>query len=81
MDGIIDNLINAINTWNAKLTELWAILTQSPQQFKGVSIWRIMVNIHSTLQGVGLALLVLFFVVGIKRGLQTGKTSNARNRH
>ena len=29
MDGIIDNLINAINTWNAKLTELWAILTQS----------------------------------------------------
>lgn len=65
MDGIIDNLINAINTWNAKLTELWSILTQSPQQFKGGSIWRIMVNIHSTLQGVGLALLVLFFVVGI----------------
>lgn len=46
MDGIIDNLINAINTRNAKLTELWAILTQPPHQFKGGSIWRIMVNIH-----------------------------------
>lgn len=65
MDGIIDNLINAINTWNEKLTELWSILTQSPQQFKGGSIWHIMVNIHSTLQGIGLALLVLFFVIGI----------------
>ena len=65
MDGILDNLINALNTWNSKLNELWQLLTQSPQTFKGGSIWSIIVNIHSTLQGVGLALLVLFFVVGI----------------
>lgn len=65
MDGILDNLINALNTWNSKLNELWQLLTQSPQTFKGGSIWSITVNIHSTLQGIGLALLVLFFVVGI----------------
>lgn len=65
MNGIIDNLINAINTWNEKLEELWSILTQSPQQFKGGAIWQIMVNIHSAMQGIGLALVVLFFVVGI----------------
>lgn len=65
MDGILDNLINALNTWNSKLNELWQLLTQSPQTFKGGSIWSIIVNIHSTLQGIGLALLVLFFVVGI----------------
>lgn len=65
MNGIIDNLINAINTWNEKLAELWSILTQSPQQFKGGAIWRIMANIHSAMQGIGLALVVLFFVVGI----------------
>ena len=65
MDGILDNLINALNTWNSKLNELWQLLTLSPQTFKGGSIWSIIVNIHSTLQGIGLALLVLFFVVGI----------------
>lgn len=65
MDGILDNLINALNTWNSKINELWQLLTQSPQTFKGGSIWSIIVNIHSTLQGIGLALLVLFFVVGI----------------
>lgn len=65
MDGILDNLINALNTWNSKLNELWQLLTQSPQTFKGGSIWSIIVNIHTTLQGIGLALLVLFFVVGI----------------
>ena len=35
MDGIIDNLINAIETWNEKLTEIWLLLTESPQTFKG----------------------------------------------
>lgn len=65
MDGIIDNLINALNTWNSKLAELWSLLTQSPQNFKGGGIWNVIVNIHAGLQGIGLALLVLFFVVGV----------------
>ena len=73
MDGILDNLINALNTWNSKLNELWQLLTQSPQTFKGGSIWSIIVNIHSTLQGIGLALLVLFFVVGIIKHVQARK--------
>lgn len=65
MDGIIDNLTNALNTWNSKLDELWSLLTQSPQTFKGGGIWNVIVNIHVGLQGIGLALLVLFFVVGV----------------
>lgn len=65
MDGIIDNLTNALNTWNSKLAELWSLLTQSPQTFKGGGIWNVIVNIHAGLQGIGLALLVLFFVVGV----------------
>ena len=65
MDGIIDNLINAINTWNEKLTEIWLLLTESPQSFKGGLIWSIIEKIHGALLAIGVALLVLFFVFGI----------------
>ena len=65
MDGIIDNLINAIETWNEKLTEIWLLLTQSIQTFKGGVIWDIIEKVHGALLAIGLALLVLFFVMGI----------------
>lgn len=65
MDGIIDNLINAIETWNEKLTEIWLLLTQSIQSFKGGVIWDIIEKVHGALLAIGLALLVLFFVMGI----------------
>ncbi len=64
---IVQNLINALNTWNEKLSELWQLLTLSPEQFKGGAVWHVMVNIHGAVQAVGLALLVLFFVVGVMR--------------
>ena len=63
MDGIIDNLTNAIQTWNEKMAEIWLLLTQSPQEFKGGVIWEVIQNIHGALQSIGIALLVLFFVV------------------
>lgn len=65
MDGIIDNLINAIQTWNEKMAEIWLLLTQSPETFKGGVIWEIIVKVHGALLSIGLALLVLFFVFGI----------------
>lgn len=65
MDGIIDNLTNALETWNEKLAEIWLILTQSPQEFKGGHIWTVIEKINGALMAIGLALLVLFFVVGV----------------
>lgn len=65
MDGIIDNLTNALETWNEKLAEIWIILTQSPQEFKGGHIWQVIEKINGALMAIGLALLVLFFVVGV----------------
>ena len=62
---IAQNLQNALNTWNGKLTEIWQLLTQSPETFKGGGIWDVMVNINGTLQAIGYALLVLFFLVGM----------------
>ena len=67
MDGIIDNLENAIQTWNQKLAEIWTLLTQSPQEFKGGGIWNIITQIHGALLAIGLALLVLFFVYGVAK--------------
>lgn len=64
---VVQNLENALNTWNGKLSEIWQLITQSPQDFKGGSIWDVIVNIHGALQAIGLALLVLFFVVGVMR--------------
>ena len=67
MDGIIDNLTSALNTWNEKLAEIWMLLTQSPETFKGGDIWNIIVKIHGALQAIGLSLLILFFLWGLIR--------------
>lgn len=64
---VVQNLENALETWNSKLSEIWQLLTTSPQEFKGGSIWSVMVNINGAVQAIGLALLVLFFVVGVVR--------------
>ena len=34
-------------------------------EFKGGTIWSVIVDIHGAVQAIGLALLVLFFVVGV----------------
>ena len=62
---VIQNLDNALKTWDEKMAEIWTLLTQSPQSFKGGTLWNITTTIHGTLQAIGYALLVLFFVIGI----------------
>ncbi len=64
---VVQNLQNALETWNSKLSEIWQLITQSPEQFKGGTIWNVIVNIHGALQAIGLALLVLFFVIGVMK--------------
>lgn len=80
LDGIIDNLENAIQTWNEKLAEIWTLLTQSPQDFKGGGIWDIITEIHGALLAIGLALLVLFFVYGVAKSC-TNLTEIKRPEH
>jgi len=62
---IVDNLNNALGTWNDKLAEIWQLITQSPETFKGGAVWNVMVNIHGAVMAIGLGLLVLFFTVGV----------------
>lgn len=62
---IVGNLQNALDTWNSKLGEIWQLVTQTPENFKGGGIWEVIVNIHGALQAIGLALLVIFFITGV----------------
>lgn len=64
---IIDNLNYAFGVWNDKLTEMWSLLTQSPQAFKGGTIWQTIQTVNGAMQGIGYGLLVLFLAIGIFR--------------
>lgn len=62
---VVENLQRAIETWNGKLSEIWLLVTQSPEEFRGGAIWKVILDIHGSLQAIGTALLVLFFVAGV----------------
>ena len=62
---VVQNLQNALETWNSKLAEIWSLVTTTPETFKGGAIWNVIKNIHNSMQGIGLGLLVLFFLVGM----------------
>ncbi len=62
---VVQNLENALETWNDKLGEIWSLITQSPETFKGGAIWDVILKINGAVQAIGLALLVLFFLTGV----------------
>lgn len=64
---VVQNLQKALETLNDKLSEIWLLITQSPEQFKGGEIWNVITDIHGALQAIGYSLLVLFFVVGVMK--------------
>lgn len=62
---VVQNLEHSLETWNGKLQEIWNLLTMSPTYFKGGAIWKVIERIFNSLQAIGFALLVLFFVIGV----------------
>ena len=62
---IVANLENAFATWNDKMTEIWDLLTMSPQEFKGGAIWNVVTGINGALQAIGYGLLILFFAMSV----------------
>lgn len=62
---VVQHLMNTLVTWNEKLAEVWSLLTVSPATFKGGGIWKVILTINGSLQAIGLALLVLFFLAGV----------------
>ena len=62
---IVDNLNSALGTWNGKLAEIWTLISTTPEEFKGGTVWTVIQNINGALQAIGCALLVLFFMMGV----------------
>lgn len=65
---IINNILSAFETWNNRLGEIWQLVSQSPQEFKGGDIWEIILGINGALKAIGYALLVLFLAMSIFGG-------------
>ena len=70
---IVNNIQNAFNTWNEKLAEIWQLVSQSPQSFKGGGIWDVIVDINGALKAIGYALLVIFFAMAVFGGTMSLK--------
>ena len=66
---MVGNLTNALDAWNTRQAEIWLLLTQSPESFKGGAVWSVMVRVHGAVQAIGLGLLVLFFAMGAMKTL------------
>jgi hypothetical protein len=62
---IVGNLQSAFNTWNGKLTEIWSLITTTPETFRGGAVWGTIVTINDAMKAVGYGLLVLFFAMSI----------------
>ena len=62
---VVSTLESALETWNNKLTEIWALVAQTPERFRGGEIWNVIVGLNNTLVGFGYGLLVLFFAMGV----------------
>ena len=64
---IVDILNYTLSFWSDALRTIWDVLTTSPQNFRGGTVWRVMSSIQGGLKGIAYALLVLFFLVGVVR--------------
>ena len=68
MSWIADNLDNAFDTWNDKIAELWQLVGETPENFKGGHIWQVIQGINGSIQAIGLGLLVVFFALSVAKG-------------
>ena len=43
---VVQALQSAFEIWNDKLTEIWSLITTTPQDFRGGDIWNAIVGIN-----------------------------------
>ena len=77
---IVQNLNSALSTWNEKLAEIWTLLTQSPESFKGGTIWSVITGINGALTAIGYGLFgTVFFSRDRKDLWQLYRHEKSRN--
>lgn len=77
---VVGNLENALDTWNSKLSEIWTLVTQSPETFKGGTIWNVIVNINGAVQAIRISITCnIFFSWNSKNLWQFCRNQKARS--
>ena len=74
---VVQNLQNALNTWNEKLTEVWQLVSQSPENFKGGAIWSVVQNIHGGKAAVTYGMELMMALFNIVQGVISSIMSSA----
>ena len=59
---VVQNIENALETWNEKLSEIWTLITTTPQNFKGGNIWKVIVDINGEETGTRFKTLCSFCI-------------------
>lgn len=62
---LIESLKWTFEFWNSKQTEIWQLVSTTPEEFKGGDIWRLALTLNDGLKAIGYGLLVLFFALSI----------------
>lgn len=62
---LIESLKWTFEFWNNKQTEIWQLISTTPEEFKGGDIWRLALTLNDGLKAIGYGLLVLFFALSI----------------
>lgn len=57
----------ALNVWNTMIKSVYALLTESPSEFKNGEIWKVVKKVNPYFVTVGTVLVSLFFVIGLFR--------------
>ncbi len=70
-DSIINSLQSALSLWNEKLSELFSMLTTTPEEFRGGAIWAIILKVFDSMSAVGLALVTLCWFAGVIKTVGT----------
>lgn len=60
---VVQNLQNALTTWNEKLAEIWVLLTEEPEHFRGGDIWRVIFLLAKAIVAYGLELMLAIFEI------------------
>ena len=64
-DSTIGMLENGLAAWNDKLSEVFKLLSTSPDEFRDGAIWKTMTSVFDGIIGVGLALVLLCWCIGV----------------
>ncbi len=70
-ESTINFLDNALSGWNEKLSEVFSLLTTAPDEFRGGAVWSVMLGIFNAMVGVGLALTILCWCIGVIKNVGT----------